>query len=180
MEGPAAVVLVLDASRASRRWAQARMTTNAGLNAGFLIGADNVVVRAKELALPDPSVQIQHPASLLLKLGVAGKNPVFVPPGFDRISVQNAADGGAADGLPQSGAGLRSQVGQRQATQRQRGLGNCFTGDGFDYGFVPRGKNGVYTPVPFRPPKTSGHWPSVFARGERSWGADAPEPLLGG
>jgi hypothetical protein len=94
------------------------MTTNAGLNAGFLVGTDNVVVRAQGLPVPEPSVQIQYPASLLCKLGVTGKNPVCVPPGFDGIRIQNAADGGAADGLPQSGAGLPSHVGQRQATQR--------------------------------------------------------------
>ncbi len=55
------------------------------LDTGLFIGADDVVLGAKGVTLPGARIQIQHPARLLGKVGITGKDPILVPPGFDCI-----------------------------------------------------------------------------------------------
>src|SRR5215475_11635770 len=47
-----------------------------GLNAGLLIGTEDVVLGAKALAF----IEVQNRASLLSKVGITRKDPVLVPP----------------------------------------------------------------------------------------------------
>src|SRR5262249_8061399 len=138
----ATLIFIFDPLGSPWSWRQTRMTTPAGLNAGFLVSTDNVVVRAKGLPVPEPSIQIQYPASLLCKLRVSGKNPVFVLPGFDGIGIEYPPDRAGTDGLAQGPARLHSEVRRREPTQGQAGMVDCFTRTGFHEGTVQRGKTG--------------------------------------
>ena len=64
------------------------MTTDPGLDARLLVGADDVVSRPEGPALPLARIQVDdHPGSLR-EAGVAGEDPVLVPPGLDRAAVE--------------------------------------------------------------------------------------------
>jgi len=61
------------------------MAAQPRLDTGLFLGADNVVLGAEGVALPGARIQIHHPARLLGKVGITGKDPILVPPGVDRI-----------------------------------------------------------------------------------------------
>ena len=78
------------------------MTTLAGLDGGFLIGAHDELIRAEGLALPKALVEIEQTAGLGEKVGIAGKQPATMLPGPDGVFMEPAPDGGSADGSHQS------------------------------------------------------------------------------
>jgi len=73
------------------------VTAVQGLELGFLVGADHVVVRAQWLAFPSAGIQVEHASGLGAEVGVAGKDPGPVLPGLDRIGGQPSAYGGRRD-----------------------------------------------------------------------------------
>src|SRR5262249_42159939 len=99
LQGPAPFVLRLDAQGAVRGGTQAGVATNTGLNAGLLVGTEDVVYRAQGLAAPEARIQVQDRTGFLGELGVAGENPALIPPGLEGVGMQDAPDRTAADGL---------------------------------------------------------------------------------
>lgn len=77
--------------RPPRARRQGRVDAPAGLEAGFLIGADHVLVTGQRLAVSDPLVQAEHAGGLETEVRVAGKDPRPVPPGPEHVSGQPAA-----------------------------------------------------------------------------------------
>ena len=79
------------------------MQADAGLDTGFLIGADDVVLGTERSVVPGSRIQIQHASRLLRKLGIAGKDPTLIAPRFDGVLIQDATDGAGADRPAQGG-----------------------------------------------------------------------------
>ena len=63
-----------------------------GLDAGFLIRADNVVPAAQRLTLPKADVQVQNAPGLVSELRVTGKDPILIAPRLDRVGVEDAPE----------------------------------------------------------------------------------------
>ena len=163
---------------ASRTRRQSRVTSDAGLDARLLIRADDVVPAAQRFALPGASVQVQNAPSFFGELRVAWKDPVLIPPGFDRVRVEDSPDGAGTD---RSAQGRRSSVGQvrsRQPTQWQLGLADGFTSDRLDDCPVARGKRRACVRGPLDRPRRSCRMPNGDASGGRNWRAVPPEPRL--
>ena len=96
--GPTAFIFKLNASRSARtRW-QARVNPLSGLNAGFFIRADHVVLRPQRHTVPDALVQIENGRRFGEEVGIAWENPASKRPRLDGVGVQPAPDGGATDG----------------------------------------------------------------------------------
>ena len=51
------------------------MATAAGLDAGLLIGAEDVVLRPQGLALPPARIEVQNRAGFVNAMGITRKNP---------------------------------------------------------------------------------------------------------
>src|SRR5262249_34533508 len=115
LQGPAPFVLGLDAQGALRGGPQAGVAADAGLNAGLLVGTDDVVFRTQGLAAPQARIQVQDRAGFLGELRGAWENPVLVLAGLEGVGMQGAPDRAAADGLAESGVGPGRQVGERLA-----------------------------------------------------------------
>jgi hypothetical protein len=72
-----------------------------GLELGFLIRTDHVVVIPQGLALTAAGVEIQDAAGLWAEVRILGIDLGAVLPELDRILIQPTADGGQADGIHQ-------------------------------------------------------------------------------
>ena len=103
---------------------------------------------------------------------------MLIPPGFDRVSVEDSPDGAGTD---RSAQGHRSSVGQvrsRQPTQWQLGLADSLTRDRLDDCPVARGKKRACVRGPLYQPRRSCHMPNGDASGGRNGRAIPPEPRL--
>src|SRR5438093_13135836 len=80
LQGTAALVLVFDRGRSAHGWRQGRVAADAGLDAGLLVGAEDVVLGAKALALPSARIQVQNGAGLLSELRARRQDPVLAGP----------------------------------------------------------------------------------------------------
>ena len=118
--GATARVLVLHAHRFAGLGGQARMDTQASLDAGLLVGRDDELVFAQRLSLPAPLVQVQDAPSLGLELRIARKDPAAVLPGADSIFVQPTPDRAVTDARHQSRAlSVTRHIRHAQPRQRQ-------------------------------------------------------------
>jgi hypothetical protein len=79
------------------------MAAAAGLDGGFLVRAEHVVVLAERLAVEDAGVQVEHHGGSLREVRCARRDPGPVLPGFERVAAKPAAHGGAADRLDHAG-----------------------------------------------------------------------------
>jgi len=95
--GAFAKVLVLDVSRAVRGWRKGRLFAAAGLNAGFFISRNDIVVSVQRNALPNTFIQIQNGTGLVSEVGIARENPRSIAPGAKSIATEPAPQGSAAD-----------------------------------------------------------------------------------
>jgi hypothetical protein len=92
-----ALVLVLDPHRlAGPGWGGA-MAAAAGLDRGFRVDADDMLVCAEPLAVEGSGVEVQHDGGLGGEVGVSDEDPGFVLPGFDRVLRQDPAHAGGRD-----------------------------------------------------------------------------------
>src|SRR3990172_3967698 len=94
---PATLVFKLDPSDSPRSGSLSFRHPFAGLDAGLLVGADHVIIRAQSLAFPNPLVQVQHSTGLLRKPLVAGKNPTAIRPRADGVGTQPPPPRASAD-----------------------------------------------------------------------------------
>jgi hypothetical protein len=118
----------------------------AGLNAGLLVTGKDVVLGTQGPAFPHACVEIQDRPGLGGEMGIAGKDPVLVLPGLDRVLVQDPPDRTSTHGLGEYLIGPPGEVRQRLPTQRLLGLGNRFTGDGRDESVIQGGKSRLSAP----------------------------------
>src|SRR5262245_3264999 len=174
LQGPPALVFVLDIGRAARGWRQGGMATAAGLNAGLLVGTEDVVLGPQGLALPPARIEVQNRAGLVGEVGITWQNPVLVPPRFDGIRIENPPHGAATDRCAQYGTDPGSDVGQGLAAQRLLGFCDQFTGDRLDQCVVQRGKKPPGGPVPACRPGKSPPWPNGVATGAPNVDGAAP------
>src|SRR4029450_11925043 len=77
---PAPPGFVLAPHRARPPWWQGWVAAAACLDAGLLVGADDIGVRLQFLALEDPVVQVQDDPGFGGEVGIAGKDPGAVLP----------------------------------------------------------------------------------------------------
>ena len=114
-----------------------------GLNAGFLVGGNDIVVRTKRRAFPNAFVQIEDRTSLGRKVGIAREDPASMLPRPERI---------AAEPSPQRGtANLRNETLSNDVLadlrDREPGQGKTetvrkFTSEGFNLNDEAGGKSG--------------------------------------
>src|SRR5262249_9919391 len=176
LQGTASLVLMLDTHRSPGAGRQGCVASNAGLNAGLLIRTDDVVPAAQAAALPEAGIQVQDATRFLGELRVAREDPVLIAPRFDCVAIQDAPDSAGTDGPSQGRGSPLGQIGGRQATQRQLGLADGFTGYRFDNGPLARGKKRPCDlGLPDRP-RRSHRMPSGVARAAPN--SDATRPKL--
>ena len=103
------------------------------LDAGLLVGRDDVLVFAQRLALPAPLVQVQDARGFDLELGIARKEPAAVLPRPDGVLVQPTPHRAVADARHQPRAlGLSRHIGHAESRQRQAEVGRTFARDRLD------------------------------------------------
>jgi hypothetical protein len=66
---------------------------HAGLDAGFLVSAEHVLVVAERLSFPLPLVEVQDAGCLEGEVRVAGEDPRPVLPGLQGVVSEPAAHG---------------------------------------------------------------------------------------
>lgn len=88
--GASARIFVFDPGGRTRTWRQGRVFSDAGLNAGFLVSADNEFIGFQGFVLPLPSIQIENAAGFGSEVWIAREDPATVLPGADRVFVEPA------------------------------------------------------------------------------------------
>ena len=73
------------------------MLAPSGLNAGFLVGAEHVVVWSQGFPLPATVVKIEDTSSFANEVWIAREDPTAMTPGPQRILAEPTPNGGAAD-----------------------------------------------------------------------------------
>ena len=155
---------------------QGRVASDAGLDAGLLIRADDVVSAAQRTTLPGAGIQVQDAPRLLGELRVAWEDPLLVSPWLDGIGTEDTPDGAGTHGPAQGYGSPLGQVGGRQAAQRQLGLADGLTRDRLDDRSVARGKKRACDPGPLDRPRRSRRTPNGVATGARN--SDATRPMF--
>ena len=97
LEGPATLVLVLDAHGPTDRRRQRRVTADPGLDARLLVGTDDELVAPERAAVPLAGVEVEDACRLGPEVGVTGEDPAAVGPRLDRVLVEPAPDRRVAD-----------------------------------------------------------------------------------
>ena len=119
-----------------------RMPSMSRLDAGLLIGGYHKVSGTEWKSIPYPLIEIQHPAGLLLKLGIPGENPAPVLPRLDGIFSKPAPDCRAAHvSYNASLNGFSGNIAGAPSRQRSSALRGQFTGQGLYSNDDVRGKN---------------------------------------
>src|ERR687884_691219 len=165
LQGSTALVCVLDIGHWARRGRQRGMATAAGLDAGLLVGAEDVVLGPQGFALPPARIEVQNRAGLGNEEGITRKNPVLVSPRFDGICRENPPHRAATDRCVQPSADPRRDVGQGLSARGLLGFCDQFTDHRLDQCMVQRGKNPPCGPVPAVRPGKSLPWPNGGANG---------------
>jgi hypothetical protein len=124
------------------------MTAAPRLDTGFFVGTENVILGSQPLALPEPCIQVEDRSGLLGKLGIPGKDPIAVVPGFNRILAQNAPDGAATHRFAQDALHPCGDIAQGLTAERLLGIRHQLTGHSFHPGVIQRGKNLPCVPGP--------------------------------
>ena len=137
-------VLVLHEHGPARRGRQRGMDAPARLNAGLLVGAQDVFTSAHGVPLPPSFVEIQDAASFGGKVPIAWKDPAAMPPGLQGILTEPAPHRGPADlGDDASGDHFSLQLGDGPPRQRQSLLAGRFTRQRLDLDDDAGGKSGL-------------------------------------
>ena len=131
------------------------MNAHSRLDAGLLVGGDDVLVLAQRLPLPASLVQVQDAPGLGLEVRIARKDPAAVLPRPNGVFVQPAPDGAVADARDQARAlGVSRHIGHAESRQGQAKVGRQFAGKRLDlnrelWGERPEGDpGGPFLPGP--------------------------------
>src|SRR5579859_3466853 len=142
LEGPAALVLELDAHGPTRRRRQRRVTADAGLDARLLVGADDELVVLERAAIPLAGIEVEDARRLGREVGVAREDPAPVGPRLDRVLAEPAPDRRVADRRHESAPDhLGSDVRDLEPAEGQPEAGRQLTGDRLDGDDERWGKN---------------------------------------
>lgn len=118
--GAEALELVFHARRPTPGRRYGPVDAVAGLDAGFLVRREDVVVGGQWAAFPAVGVEIKDATGLLLEVGVPREDPTPVLPRADRVLGQPTPDRGLADGGNDAPAdGLPPDVRNVEPRQRQ-------------------------------------------------------------
>jgi hypothetical protein len=118
-----------------------RMASFPDLKLGLLVRAQDEVVGAEGLCLPDAMIQIECPARSLGKLGITGEDPTAPRPGPEGIIAEPPPDRGAADlGHDPAFDDFSPQVLPAPARKRTAGFSWQCAGQCLDLTHDPRGK----------------------------------------
>src|SRR5262249_50998098 len=165
LQRAATLVFEFDAAGSARRWLQA-MRTNACLDAGLLIRADDVIVRAERFALIKTSIKVENDLGFLGKMRIARKDPIIETPRFQIGLMQATPHRGGADRFLQGAAGSSRQVRHGLSAKRLVGLVDEFASDRLYDGSIQRGKNRACARVPVYPPTKNHPTPRGVANAE--------------
>ena len=103
------------------------------LDAGLLVGRDDVLILAQRLPLPAPLVQIQDAPGLGLEVQIARKDPAAVLPRPDGVFVQPTPDRAVADARHQARAlSVSRHIGHAESRQWQAEVGPQLARERFD------------------------------------------------
>ena len=129
--GSFAGVLVFDPHGDGRTWWGGAVLAAARLDAGLLVGADHIVVRAQGMPLPGRFVEIEDTASLVGEIGISGKDPAAMVPRADGVFGEPPPDGRLTDRSGQTTANdLSLDLGHAETREWKPGLARQFTGEG--------------------------------------------------
>lgn len=118
--GATAHVLVFHATGRARSGWHRGVNGAARLDAGLLIGGEDVLIRSLGGALPPSGIQVEEAASLGDEIRIPREDPTAVLPRTNRIFVEPMPHCRAADGCDQAAAArLTSDVSGTQTGQRQ-------------------------------------------------------------
>jgi hypothetical protein len=143
---PPSSVLELAKRRATGSSRHGRVAAPERLQLGLLVGRDHELAGMKQPPLEAAGVEVEHPARLLLEVGIAAKDPGPHLPGLDRILRKPAPD---RRGRRLSDAALDDEAVQlRAAEARERDTvgGGQLARDRLDLGDLLRGENGAGDP----------------------------------
>src|SRR5215475_1265902 len=111
---------------------QGGLLATSSLNTGFFVGGDDKLRALERFPLPDASVKIEDASRFASKIGIAWKAPTAVLPGTKGIGTQPTPECGATDlGNDALSHCLLTNIGKRQARERQPQAMGQFTGESF-------------------------------------------------
>jgi len=141
--GASPFVFMLDVDRMARPRRQRGMLASARLDAGLLVGAQDIVVWSEGKSLPTALIEIEDAAGLGGEPGIAREDPTAMAPRAQGILTEPAPQGRAADLSHQPlGHHLLAQIADRPTGQRQAVLRRQFTGQRLDLDDDAGGKSG--------------------------------------
>jgi hypothetical protein len=118
--GAAPRVFVFDVHRLLGTWGQGVMLAQAGLDAGLLVGGDQVVLGAQGSAVPVPLIQVQNPTGLGGEVGITREDPAAMTPWAKSIAAQPPPQSRSADLRDQSfGDHLTLDFSEGESRKRQ-------------------------------------------------------------
>src|SRR5579862_463888 len=124
----------------SRR--QARMQADAGLDAGFLVGGNYVIVGFQSPAFPDSLIEIEHALGLGLKLRIAREYPAAMLSGTNGVLIEPAPNRTAANfGYDAALSDFTDQILATIAGKRLAAFFGQFASNGLDLHNQFRGEN---------------------------------------
>lgn len=142
--GAFAKVLVLDAHWPVGSGRQSWMFPASGLNAGFFVRGNDIVVGAERGAFPNALVQIEDRTGFGRKVGIAGEDPASMLPRTEGIAAEPPPQRGAANLRDQA---LRDDMLpdllDREPGQRKPEAVRKFTGQRFNLNDEAGGKSGL-------------------------------------
>jgi len=142
--GTESLVFMLDPEPSMGSGFVGRMTAPTRLNAGFLVGTDNILVRKQRLALPEAFVKVQDTSRFLLECRIAGEDPAAVAPRLDGVLREPPPQRGFTNGSDETAAeylalDLRDGVARQGQALALREL----TSQGLDGDHHAGGKSGL-------------------------------------
>jgi hypothetical protein len=144
--GPGATPFVLkfNAETSVRARLLRGVATLSSLDAGFFVGAENAVVRAQRLALPESLVEVQNAPRFGFEVRVARKDPTAITPGLDGVFGEPAPQRRISNrGDKTSTKNLSFELWDGVARQRQALPLRELTGQGFDSDDDAGGESGL-------------------------------------
>jgi len=140
-QGPPSYVLMLDAAGTAGTRRHGGGDPLACLDAGLLVGADDVVVWAQWLALPDAMIQVQDHSRLPFEIRIARMDPAPIAPRSNGIGGKPAPYGGSADRSDYAACdGLSGNIFTREGGKRQAKVTRHLAGQRLDLHHDVRGK----------------------------------------
>ena len=140
----APLVFVFDVHRPPRRGGERGVNPEPSLDAGLLVGRQDILPRPERNPVPAPGVEFQDALGLGRKRRIAREDPTAMPPGAKGVLAEPAPQRGPADlgDQPLRDDGL-PQITERPARQRHPPVRGQLTREGLDGDDDSGGKSGL-------------------------------------